>query len=98
MNKLIYSILVAFIISFAVAPFIIPALHKLKFGQNIREDGPQSHLKKQGTPTMGGIIFIISTCITMILMVRNPHDEAMLALYALIAFGAIGFLDDGLKI
>ncbi len=98
MNKLIYSILVAFIISFAIAPFIIPGLHKLKFGQNIREDGPQSHLKKQGTPTMGGIIFIISTCITMILMVRNPHDEAMLALYALIAFGAIGFLDDGLKI
>lgn len=98
MNKLIYSILVAFIISFAIAPFIIPALHKLKFGQNIREDGPQSHLKKQGTPTMGGIIFIISTCITMILMVRNPHDEAMLALYALIAFGAIGFLDDSLKI
>jgi len=69
MNKLIYSILVAFIISFAIAPFIIPGLHKLKFGQNIREDGPQSHLKKQGTPTMGGIIFIISTCITMILMV-----------------------------
>ena len=98
MNKLIYSILVAFIISFAIAPFIIPGLHKLKFGQNIRENGPQSHLKKQGTPTMGGIIFIISTCITMILMVRNPHDEAMLALYALIAFGAIGFLDDGLKI
>ena len=98
MNKLIYSVLVAFIISFAIAPFIIPVLHKLKFGQNIREDGPQSHLKKQGTPTMGGIIFIISTCITMILMVRNPHDEAMLALYALIAFGAIGFLDDALKI
>ncbi|WP_346937684.1 phospho-N-acetylmuramoyl-pentapeptide-transferase [uncultured Clostridium sp.] len=98
MNKLIYSVLVAFIISFAIAPLIIPVLHKLKFGQNIREDGPQSHLKKQGTPTMGGIIFIISTCITMILMVRNPHDEAMLALYALIAFGAIGFLDDALKI
>ena len=98
MNKLIYSVLVAFIISFAIAPFIIPVLHKLKFGQNIREDGPQSHLKKQGTPTMGGIIFIISTCITMMLMVRNPHDEAMLALYALIAFGAIGFLDDALKI
>lgn len=98
MDKLIYSILVAFIVSFAIAPFIIPALHKLKFGQNIREDGPQSHLKKQGTPTMGGIIFIIATCITMILVLRNPHDEAMIALYALLAFGAIGFLDDGLKI
>ena len=98
MDRLIYSILVAFIVSFVIAPFIIPALHKFRFGQNIREDGPQSHLKKQGTPTMGGIIFIIATCITMILMLRNPHDEAMLALYALLAFGAIGFLDDGLKI
>ncbi len=53
MNKLIYSILVAFIISFAIAPFIIPGLHKLKFGQNIREDGPQSHLKKTGNSNHG---------------------------------------------
>lgn len=98
MDKLIYSVLLAFIISFAIAPIIIPMLHKLKFGQNIREDGPQSHLKKQGTPTMGGIIFIISTCIAMAIMIRNPHDEAKIALYALLAFGAIGFLDDGLKI
>lgn len=98
MDKLIYSVLVAFVISFAIAPLIIPILHKFKFGQNIRKDGPQSHLKKQGTPTMGGIIFIISTCITMILMLRNPQDEAMIALYALIVFGAIGFLDDSLKI
>ena len=79
MNKLIYSVLVAFIVSFGIAPLIIPALHKFKFGQNIREDGPQSHLKKQGTPTMGGIIFIIATCLTMVIMVRNPKDEAMLA-------------------
>lgn len=98
MDKLIYSILVAFVVSFAIAPVIIPALHKLKFGQNIREEGPKSHLKKQGTPTMGGIIFIIATCVTMVIMLRSPHDEAMLALYALLAFGAIGFLDDGLKI
>ncbi|MEG1256304.1 phospho-N-acetylmuramoyl-pentapeptide-transferase [Clostridium sp.] len=98
MSKLIYSVLVAFLVAFFIAPFIIPALRKFKFGQNIRDDGPQSHLKKQGTPTMGGIIFIIATCITMIVMVRNPHDEAMLALYALLAFGAIGFLDDALKI
>ncbi|MEG3042719.1 MAG: phospho-N-acetylmuramoyl-pentapeptide-transferase, partial [Clostridium sp.] len=90
--------LVAFLVAFLIAPFIIPALRSFKFGQNIRDDGPQSHLKKQGTPTMGGIIFILATCITMIVMVRNPHDEAMLALYALLAFGAIGFLDDALKI
>lgn len=98
MSKLIYSVLVAFIVSFAIAPLIIPALHKFKFGQNIRVDGPQSHLKKQGTPTMGGIIFIISACVTMVIMVRNPKDEAMLAVYAMLAFGAIGFLDDALKI
>ncbi len=98
MGKVVYAVLIAFVVAFAIAPFIIPALHKFKFGQNIREDGPQSHKKKQGTPTMGGIIFIVATCITMLLMVKNPNDEAMIALYSLIAFGAIGFIDDVLKI
>jgi phospho-N-acetylmuramoyl-pentapeptide-transferase len=76
----------------------MPILHKLKFGQNIREEGPKSHMKKAGTPTMGGIIFIISSFITMAMLIRKPSDEAMVALYAFIAFGIIGALDDGLKI
>ena len=98
MNKLIYSVLIAFLIAILEGPIMIPLLHKFKFGQNIREDGPRSHLKKAGTPTMGGIIFILATFITMAILVRNPSDEAMVALYALVAFGVIGALDDILKI
>jgi len=98
MDRLIYSVLVAFLISILEGPIIIPLLHKLKFGQSIREEGPKSHQKKAGTPTMGGIIFIISSFITMLLIVKKPGDEAMVALYAFVAFGIIGALDDGLKI
>lgn len=98
MDRLIYSVLVAFLISILEGPIIIPLLHKLKFGQSIREEGPKSHQKKAGTPTMGGIIFIISSFLTMLLIVRKPGDEAMVALYAFVAFGVIGALDDGLKI
>lgn len=81
-----------------LAPLAIPALRRLKFGQNIRKEGPQSHLKKAGTPTMGGIIFIISTLIVMIFMRFKLSSPGMIALYSLIAFGFIGFLDDILKI
>lgn len=95
---LVYSVLVSFVIATLLGPIAIPMLHRLKFGQNIREDGPKSHLKKAGTPTMGGIIFILASVISMILLVRNPSDEAMIALYAFVAFGFIGFLDDYLKI
>lgn len=98
MNKLIYSVLVAFFISLLEGPILIPLLHKLKFGQNIREEGPKSHMKKAGTPTMGGIIFILSTFITMAIIVRKPSDEAMVVLYSFVAFGAIGAIDDFLKI
>ena len=87
-----------FLLSIIQGPILIPILHKLKFGQNIREEGPKSHLKKAGTPTMGGIIFIISTIITMLIIVRHTSDEAMIALYCFIAFGLIGLIDDMLKI
>ncbi|MDP4177028.1 MAG: phospho-N-acetylmuramoyl-pentapeptide-transferase [Bacillota bacterium] len=98
MTTIIYSVLFAFLISMLLGLIFIPLLHKLKFGQNIREEGPKSHQKKTGTPTMGGCIFILSSIIVMFLIVRNPSDEAMIALYSFIAFGAIGALDDGLKI
>jgi phospho-N-acetylmuramoyl-pentapeptide-transferase len=95
---LIYSVLLSFIIATVIGPLFIPVLHRLKFGQSIREEGPKSHQKKAGTPTMGGIIFIVSSMIAMVIMVKNASDEAMIALYAFIAFGFIGFLDDLLKI
>ena len=98
MSLIIYSVLIAFLLSIIQGPLIIPLLHKLKFGQNIRAEGPKSHLKKAGTPTMGGIIFMISTIVTMLLIIRRTNGEAMIALYCFIAFGMIGLIDDFLKI
>ncbi|MBZ9608428.1 phospho-N-acetylmuramoyl-pentapeptide-transferase [Clostridium estertheticum] len=98
MSLIIYSVLIAFFLSIILGPLIIPMLHKLKFGQNIRAEGPKSHLKKAGTPTMGGIIFMISTIITMLILVRHTSAEARIAVYCFIAFGLIGLIDDLLKI
>ena len=98
MSLIIYSVLSAFLLSIIQGPLVIPMLHKLKFGQNIREEGPRSHLKKAGTPTMGGIIFMVSTIITMLIIVRHTSNEVMIALYCFIAFGLIGLIDDLLKI
>ena len=92
------AIVISFIVASILGPIIIPLLHKLKFGQNIRQEGPKSHLKKAGTPTIGGLIFIFATIITMFIMVGNPTDEAMIALYSFVGFGFVGFLDDLLKI
>jgi len=97
-SNLTLGLVLAFIISLVLGPITIPMLRRLKFGQNIRKEGPQSHLKKAGTPTIGGVIFIISTAIVMVVMRFDPTDEAMIALYSLLAFGFIGFLDDILKI
>ncbi|MDP4088075.1 MAG: phospho-N-acetylmuramoyl-pentapeptide-transferase [Bacillota bacterium] len=97
-SRIIYAVLIAFVAATIIGPLIIPMLRWLKFGQFIREDGPKSHQKKAGTPTMGGLIFIAAAVVSLPLMVKNPTDEAMIALYAFIAFGFIGFLDDILKI
>ena len=96
--KIVMAIVISFIVASILGPIIIPLLHKLKFGQNIRQEGPKSHLKKAGTPTIGGLIFIFATIITMFVMVGNPTDEAMIALYSFVGFGFVGFLDDLLKI
>ena len=85
--KIVMAIVISFIVASILGPIIIPLLHKLKFGQNIRQEGPKSHLKKAGTPTIGGLIFIFATIITMFIMVGNPTDEAMIALYSFVGFG-----------
>lgn len=98
MSLMIYSVLVAFLISLLQGPILIPLLHKFKFGQNIREEGPESHKAKSGTPTMGGIIFILSSVITILIVLRKPGHEIGLAIFAFIGFGIIGLIDDLLKI
>ena len=93
----IIPLLISFAISVVLCPIVIPFLRKLKFGQYVREDGPQSHLKKEGTPTMGGLIILISVSVTsMMYMEDNP--EILPVLFATAGFGFIGFLDDYIKI
>lgn len=96
--KIISAFLIGLVVSLVLGPIIIPILHKFKFGQNIRKEGPQSHLKKAGTPTIGGLIFLISIIVVMICMRYSISDKAMIVLYGTLAFGVIGFLDDMLKI
>lgn len=98
MNIIIFCTLISFLISLILGQFLIPILHMLKFGQHIREDGPKSHLKKAGTLTMGGLIFILSSIITMFIFKKHINFQTYIAILALVSFGAIGFLDDFLKI
>ena len=91
------SILVGFAISAGLGPFLIPFLLKLKIGQTVRDDGPESHLKKNGTPTMGGIIFLAALIVTSLLFLRRYPAIAPILLMTL-AFGIIGFIDDYIKV
>ncbi|WP_431029392.1 phospho-N-acetylmuramoyl-pentapeptide-transferase [Lysinibacillus sp. LZ02] len=91
----------SFILTVILAPIGIPMLRRLKFGQSIREEGPQSHMKKAGTPTMGGIIFLLSIITTTIVCgllfnVFTTHTVVLLLVF--VGFGLIGFLDDGIKV
>lgn len=96
--RTLFALVLGFALASLIAPVILPMLHKLKFGQYIREDGPRTHLKKAGTPTMGGVIFIFSTIIATFILTRSLSDEAVIALYSFVGFGFVGFLDDLLKI
>lgn len=96
MWKMLLAMVIAFAITGGMAPKFIPYLRKLKFGQSILEDGPTWHMKKQGTPTMGGIMFIIGIVVACIFMLRDTR--AWLALVAAVFFGLIGFFDDYVKV
>ncbi len=93
-----YAALTALLISFLFGPYIIKALHQLKFGQSIRDDGPESHFKKCGTPTMGGILVIVAVSVACLFWEDLGNSDFWLVLISFIAFGLIGFLDDYLKI
>ncbi len=96
-NETILAIIIAFAISAVLCPIVIPFLHKLKFGQQVRDDGPQAHLKKQGTPTMGGLIILTSIIITSVFYIRD-YPKIIPVLFVTVGFGIIGFLDDYIKI
>ena len=95
--QIVIPVLISFVISVALGPIIIPFLRKLKMGQTERVDGVQSHLKKAGTPTMGGIIFLLSTVVTSLFYVKD-YPKIIPILFLTLGFGIIGFLDDYLKV
>ena len=95
--QVVIPVLISFAISVILGPIIIPFLRKLKMGQTERVEGVQSHLKKAGTPTMGGVIFLIATVITSLFYVRD-YPKVIPVLFLTLGFGIIGFLDDYLKV
>ena len=100
--KILVAAVVAFVISAVIGKFLVPALRRWKAGQSIKEDGPTWHMNKQGTPTMGGLMFILAT-IVVVLVLNGPAilsgdwTSVIVLVFALV-FGAIGFLDDYAKI
>ena len=89
--------LVAFALTAVLGLFVVPFLHKLKFGQQVRQEGPQAHLKKAGTPTMGGLIILGSIIITTLFYIRD-YPKIIPVLFVTVGFGIIGFLDDYIKV
>ena len=96
-ETMVLPILISFAISAALGPVVIPLLRRLKFGQTVRDDGPKSHLKKSGTPTMGGLIILAGIVITSLLYVKD-YPGIIPILFVTAGFGIIGFLDDYIKI
>lgn len=88
---------IALVVTLAMGLLLIPWLRKLKFGQNIRSDGPARHLQKAGTPTMGGIIFLVGI-LAAVLFVAPERTDALVVLAITLGYGLIGFLDDYIKI
>ncbi|NFV14030.1 phospho-N-acetylmuramoyl-pentapeptide-transferase [Clostridium sporogenes] len=97
MNTIIYAVIFSFLLSTIISLLLIPLFKKLNLGQNIKDGIPISHKKKAGTPTFGGIIFIFSSIITMLLIIKNYNKELLLVAFSLIAFGLIGLIDDIFK-
>ena len=91
------ALLISFFVTATVCPFFIPILHRLKFGQMVRDDGPQAHLKKTGTPTMGGITFMTGILFASIFLIPRYKEVTVVFLFT-ISYGILGFLDDMLKI
>lgn len=89
--------IISLVIGLVVGHFMIPILHKLKFGQSIREEGPKSHQKKQGTPTMGGILFMVTVIVTLVVM-GQFNGVTWFVVGSAMLFGLIGLTDDAIKI
>ena len=96
-QTVILPVIISFAISALLGPVIIPFLRRLKVGQTVRDEGPKEHLKKNGTPTMGGILIMIAVVITSLLYVKD-FPKIIPILFLTLGFGLIGFVDDYIKV
>ncbi len=95
---IVIGVILSFVVALAIGTILLPILRALKIGHHVREEEPDKHQKKSGTPSFGGLIFILSTALTMLIMKNHINDEGIVALLSLIAFGGVGFLDDAAKV
>ena len=92
-TELTYTAMISFLIVIVLGPIFIPMLTKFKFGQTVRDDGPKTHLQKNGTPTMGGVLIIIAILITGLTR-SNISSDMVIGLICVVGFGFVGFVDD----
>ncbi len=97
LRAVVFTMGVAFILSVIIGPLLIPILRRLKFGQQIRADGPATHRKKSGTPTMGGVIILLALSLAFF-NVGEKNGEFYILVISALGFGLVGFLDDYIKI
>ena len=96
--RTVYASLTAMFLTLVLGPWLIRRLRELQIGQFIREEGPQDHKKKAGTPTMGGVLIVVSTAVPTLLWADLTRPFVLVALFALVAFATIGFVDDYAKV
>jgi phospho-N-acetylmuramoyl-pentapeptide-transferase len=96
--RTVYASLTGMFLALVFGPWLIRKLREMQIGQYIREEGPQEHKKKAGTPTMGGVLIVVSTAVPTLLWADLANPFVLLALFALFAFSAIGFVDDYAKV
>lgn len=96
-QTVILPVIISFAISALLGPVVIPFLRRLKVGQTVRDEGPKAHLKKNGTPTMGGILIMIAVVVTSLLYVKD-FPKIIPILFLTLGFGLIGFVDDYIKV
>ncbi|MCX7746964.1 MAG: phospho-N-acetylmuramoyl-pentapeptide-transferase [Clostridia bacterium] len=93
----VLTFIITFVIALITGPILIPLLTRLKFGQTVRDDGPSTHFKKMGTPTIGGLIFLIP--VILVSLIYAQFDQKIIPLIiAVFGFGVVGFIDDFIKV
>ncbi len=96
--RTIYAVVTALVLSFVVGPYLIRKLKVLQVGEVIREDGPPHHMKKEGTPTMGGAIILLSVFVSVLLWGNFSNQYIWLLLFVTLGMGGVGFIDDYRKV